>query len=67
MRNAHVEAENVVKKIPLEITWRKELWDYQFYFLKPPKEITAITDIKTVYWALLTSVYSCVSEITLAE
>jgi hypothetical protein len=45
----------------------KELWDYQFYFMKSPKELTAVADIRTAYWPLLTDVSSCVSEITLAE
>jgi hypothetical protein len=38
MINAHVEAENIAKKSHKQITWKKELWDYQFYFLKTPKE-----------------------------
>jgi hypothetical protein len=46
---------------------KKELWDYQFYFLKTPKELMALTDIKAAHWVLITSVSSCVSEITLAE
>jgi hypothetical protein len=45
----------------------KELWDYQFYFMKTPKELKDVTNIKTAYWALLTYVSYYVSEITLAE
>jgi hypothetical protein len=43
-----VEAENVVKKNPLNNV-EKELWDYQFYFMKTPKELKDVTNIKTAY------------------